>query len=321
MATPDDYDTPWKDAVTRYFPAFMAFYFPLAHALIDWSREHVFLEPELAQIWPDAALGRRIADKLVQVTLLGGARKWVLVHLEVQGRRDSRFAERMFIYNYRIFDRYHCPVASLALLADNSVARKPAAFGYRLFGCSMDMAFPVVRLQDFACRSAQLLRDPNPFALVTLAYLSCRRTKGKAARRAAEKWRLARLLFQRNWGRQAIMDLFKVIDWMMRLPEPLECAFWRRVEERRQSMPYITSFERIGLKLGMEKGLEKGREQGLQEGVRQGQAQLLEQMLQQRFGALPKRVQKRLARGSTEELLAWSQAFVDATTLEQVFPR
>jgi len=24
----DDFDTPWKDAVTRYFPEFMAFYFP-----------------------------------------------------------------------------------------------------------------------------------------------------------------------------------------------------------------------------------------------------------------------------------------------------
>jgi len=27
----DDYDTPWKDALTRYFPEFMTFYFPRAH--------------------------------------------------------------------------------------------------------------------------------------------------------------------------------------------------------------------------------------------------------------------------------------------------
>ncbi|WP_267876203.1 hypothetical protein [Duganella rivi] len=32
----DDYDTPWKEVVTRYFPEFMAFYFPEAHALVDW---------------------------------------------------------------------------------------------------------------------------------------------------------------------------------------------------------------------------------------------------------------------------------------------
>ena len=28
MDTPDDYDSPWKDAVEHYFPEFIAFYFP-----------------------------------------------------------------------------------------------------------------------------------------------------------------------------------------------------------------------------------------------------------------------------------------------------
>ena len=34
----DDYDSPWKEAITRYFPEFMAFYFPLAHGEIDCLR-------------------------------------------------------------------------------------------------------------------------------------------------------------------------------------------------------------------------------------------------------------------------------------------
>ena len=46
----DDYDTPWKDAVTRYFPEFMAFYFPDASAQIDWARGYTFLDQELAQV-------------------------------------------------------------------------------------------------------------------------------------------------------------------------------------------------------------------------------------------------------------------------------
>jgi hypothetical protein len=33
----DDYDSPWKDALTRYFPEFMSFYFPEAHRQIDWA--------------------------------------------------------------------------------------------------------------------------------------------------------------------------------------------------------------------------------------------------------------------------------------------
>lgn len=30
-----DYDSPWKEAIERYFHAFMALFFPLAHADID----------------------------------------------------------------------------------------------------------------------------------------------------------------------------------------------------------------------------------------------------------------------------------------------
>jgi hypothetical protein len=61
-----------------------------------------------------------LVDKLVQVSTLNGHEQWVYIHLEVQGTRQDHFAERLFIYNYRLFDRFHRPVATLALLADNS---------------------------------------------------------------------------------------------------------------------------------------------------------------------------------------------------------
>jgi hypothetical protein len=91
----DDYDTPWKEVVTDHFPEFMAFYFPLAHAAIDWSRPHDFLDQELAALSRDAELGKRLLDKLVRVYLRDGEEQWVLVHLEVQGWRDADFAERI----------------------------------------------------------------------------------------------------------------------------------------------------------------------------------------------------------------------------------
>lgn len=332
MATPNDsYDTPWKDAVTRYFPQFMAFYFPQAHAQIDWSQPHRFLEQELAQLTRDASLGRRLADKLVEVCPLGGGQQWLLVHLEVQGQRDSRFAERMFTYNYRIFDRYRRPVVSLALLADDRPGWKPDCFAYRALGCSVGIHFPVVKLHDFTDRAGQLLADPNPFALVTAAYLAARQTKGDDARRAAEKLCLLRRLCERDWDRQAIIDLIAVIDWIMRLPEELERALRSRVEqeERSRLMPYITSFERLarldgrreGLQEGLQEGRQRGLQEGLREGLREGQLQVLSQQLRRRFGALPAQVEQRLAGATTSELLAWSEAFVDAATLDEVFQR
>jgi hypothetical protein len=73
----------------------------------------------LRQVVRDAELGRRLADALVQVTLTSGEQRWIYVHIEVQGQRDADFAQRMFTYNYRLFDRYACPIASLAVLADD----------------------------------------------------------------------------------------------------------------------------------------------------------------------------------------------------------
>ena len=114
----DDYDSPWKDAVEHYFPELMAFYFPMAYAEIDWSKEHVFLDQELRAIVQDAELGKRYVDKLVRVLLLTGDERWIYIHIEVQGSQQAEFAKRMFVYNYRIFDRFDRPVASMAVLAD-----------------------------------------------------------------------------------------------------------------------------------------------------------------------------------------------------------
>ena len=101
-----DFDSPWKDILDLLFVEFMAFFFPDAHAAIDWTRGHEYLDKELQKITADADLGRRTVDKLVKVYLRNGAELWVLVHVEVQMQPESEFAERMFVYNYRIRDRF-----------------------------------------------------------------------------------------------------------------------------------------------------------------------------------------------------------------------
>lgn len=40
----DDYDSPWKEILERYFCDFMAFFFPHAAAQIDWSRGYETLD-------------------------------------------------------------------------------------------------------------------------------------------------------------------------------------------------------------------------------------------------------------------------------------
>lgn len=314
---PDDYDTPWKDAITRYFPDFMAFFFPQAHREIDWGRPHVFLDQELAQLARDGELGKRLADRLVRVHTHDGGEQWVLIHLEVQGKRERDFAERIFSYHYRAYDRFRRPVASLVLLADDSPRWRPHRFTYQLFGCQLRLDFSVVKLRDYAPRLEQLLAQSNPFGLVTAAHLLTRRTGGDAARRHAAKLRLARLLYARDWDKQRIIDLYLLIDWMMRLPSELERVLWRDIQllEKERTMRYVSSVEKIGIELGREEGLREGRQEGREE----GRKELLALLIESRFGSVPPAVRERLAAADSAELDGWARKLFSGASLDDVF--
>jgi len=128
-ATPrpvDDFDSPWKEALRVYLPQALALFLPQIHAQIDWARSPVFLEKELQQVAPRGARGLLLVDQLVRVWRLGGDETWVLIHLEVQSQPDPSFAERMFGYFTRIHDRFHRPVVSVAILADERARWRPA---------------------------------------------------------------------------------------------------------------------------------------------------------------------------------------------------
>lgn len=67
-----EFDSPWKEALERYFEDFILFFFPQAHGEIEWSRGYEFLDKELQQVVRDAELGRRLVDKLVKIWRIGG---------------------------------------------------------------------------------------------------------------------------------------------------------------------------------------------------------------------------------------------------------
>jgi hypothetical protein len=295
----------------------MAFYFPEAYREIDWTVPWNFLEQELAQVVRDAELGCRRVDKLVRVTLRGGAEEWVLVHVDVQAKHDRKFAERIFIYNYRIYDRYRRPVASLAVLADGNRTWRPRYFKFSLFGCEMGICFPAVKLTDYSPKLDELLngRNVNVFALVTAAHLLTQQTRGQHVKRYEAKRRLARLLYERNWNKQQIIDLFSVIDWLMQIPARFQKQLWHELRdlEKDRDMPYMNMFEKFGREQGLEEGRKEGRQAALSE--------ILEVQLEKRFGELPQHVHDRLHQAEAVDLLAWAAALVDAPSLDRVFSR
>lgn len=262
-----DFDSPWKEALDFYFQAFMAFFFRQAHDDIDWARGFEFLDKELQQIVKEAELGKRFVDKLVKVWLKNGEEEWLLIHIEVQTQFEAEFARRVFVYNYRLFDRYNRKVISLAVLADDREEWRPCSFGFEQWGFSHEIRFPIVKLLDYAARPLE--DEKNPFGVVVRAHLKAQETRLQPQSRHDWKLTLLKGLYERSWPEDDIRKLFRFIDWIMELPANLESSFWHELKqfEEERHMPFMTTPERIGRREGRAEGLAEGLKEAILVGL------------------------------------------------------
>jgi len=281
MDTPDnhmdDYDSPWKEGMELYFKELMQFFFPDIAARIAWDKGYQFLDKELQQVVRDAEIGRRHADKLVRVWSLEDEPFHVMIHIEVQSDKDRDFPLRMYIYNYRIFDKQYRPVTSLAILADENPSWRPAAYRSEQWGCKINFEFPTVKLFDYSDKIDTLLEKTNPFAIITAAHLKTKATKNNPQERYTWKWTITRALYEKGFSTKNILSLYRLVDWLMMLPDDLTKQFTQNLiaYEEERKMPYITSAERIGI--------EKGRHEGRDEGMLFDAREMLLEALDEKF--------------------------------------
>ena len=236
----------------------MAFFFPIAHADIDWARGYEMLDKEFQPIVRKSETGRRYVDKLVKVWLGSGEQRWLLIHIEVQGSKEGDFPKRIHVYNHRIFDRYDREVISLAILADDDPDWRPNRYDSARWGFRSLTEFPVVKLLDHGPEYQELEVDPNPFAVVVLAHLKALETRQSPTERHAWKVRLVKGLYGRGMGPEDVRRLFAFIDWVMELPGPLDELFREEIEafQQERRMPFINTFERYGMRQGLLQGIE-----------------------------------------------------------------
>lgn len=206
---------------------------------------------------------------------------------EVQGNRDSGFAERMYVYNYRIFDKHRRKVVSIALLIDSSPSFRPDCFRTELFGCEVKFTYPVIKLLDFD--RPDLEKDDSPFAVITRVQLAKIKSEKEPDKRYSFRLDLTKELYNRNYSKEQIIRLYRFIDYVLRLPEPKALQFNKEMElfEEARTMPYISTTERMAREEGLLQGISEGIEQGRTRGqLEKAQEDVLE-ILEVRFGHVP----------------------------------
>jgi len=170
----------------------MGFFFANISQEIDWSKPYEFLDKELEKITRDAQIGRRYADKLVKVWLKNGQSTWVLIHIEVQSQHDPDFEKRMYVYNFRILERYNREVVSLAILTHEPHKQKSHSpsgeYQRKLWGCETRFTFPWVKLWDYKQRWTELEQSNNLFAIVVMAHLQAVETRTSRNSSKSPSW-------------------------------------------------------------------------------------------------------------------------------------
>jgi len=162
------------------------------------------------------------------------------------------FSERMFVYNYWIYDRYKIPVTSVAILADDAPSWNPPPFRYGMWGSIMGLDYIKTKLFDYKDKWPYLETSDNPFVIVVMAHLKALETRKNASLRKQWKTELTKLLYQKGYSREGVLNLYAFIDWVLTLPDILEKIFLEDLKafEKEEKMPYVTSAERICRKEG-----------------------------------------------------------------------
>jgi Domain of unknown function (DUF4351) len=302
-----DADSPWKLALDLYFADFMDCCLPDIAQEIDWSKGFEFLDKELQAITYDAQIGRRITDKLIKLWRKNQQEIFFLCHLEVQ-KYDKTLPERMLVYRYRLRDRYHKPIVSVAILIDDKPNWRPDFYRETCYGSHLEIHFLIVKLLDFRQRREELVAMDNRFATVLLAQLIVLETMNNPQARLKAKTALTRALYEKGWRKEDILQLYTLVDWLITLPEQLSIYYnnaIKQIEEEQsvKNVNYVTTAQRIG------------RQEGLQE----GEVRMLTRLLECRFQKISAELRAKIQQADPATLLQWAERVLDADSLAEVF--
>jgi predicted transposase YdaD len=292
-------DTLWKGILEDLIVHFLHFFFEEADQLLDLKKKVEFLDKEMAQISEAGDLeSPKFVDKLVKVFTREGEEKWILLHIEVQGYKDPAFEERMYIYHYRIFDRYRKHIAAMVILSDEFKTYHPTQYYSEFLGTESIFRFKTYKILDQD--EAALNKSKNPFAFVILAALLAlkkRKTKNNEDENdlLQLKIELARKLLDQQFSKPVIRGLYYFIrNYVIFENKENDRIFDKTIAsitdksktmgivemiiEREKKASHEAGIEK-GMEKGLEKGLEKGMEKGMERGLEKGKTEFVKNLL------------------------------------------
>lgn len=261
-------DTLWKGILEEVFEDLLRFVFKDADKELALERGFEFLDKELSEMYPEPEKPShtRIADKLVKVYMRDGSERWMLIHVEVQGKNEPVFLKRMFQYYYRIFDRYDRPVTAVAIFTGRDGKNIPDRFEDHYLGTHLLYQFNTLCITDYP--DEVLSASENPFAVVMLAAKKALLTgKDLDNKLFKQKMLIVKLLQEKSiFGNRKIGAILSFLHNYVLIKDPqINRNFVQQVDHITGKKNTMGIFEQLAemraqhAKEVMEKGIQKGK--------------------------------------------------------------
>ncbi len=284
-------DELWKGIIESMFEDFLHFFFPEFVESVDFSKPYEFLNKELQELIPASESQNRKADVLVKVFLKNGREKWILIHIEVQGYEDSDFPLRMYVYNYRIFDRFDAEIVALAILTDENVNYRPNYYERKTWNTTIRYDFGMYKLLDH--EEMEFEQSSNPFASVMQIARSFIRNKSLKTDDdlLSLKLQLFKTMCAKGYRKEVIRKIANFIKlYVFFKNHEYFIKFEKEFDNITNNQPTMGILELIKQKtleeaerIGKEKGKEEGISEGITNGISKERRKSISKMLAKKF--------------------------------------
>ncbi|MGH4125763.1 MAG: Rpn family recombination-promoting nuclease/putative transposase [Clostridium sp.] len=178
MTKKHDFDAAWKSILEAFEIEVVELLFPEIFNKIDWKLEAESLDKELLEIQKDIfdkdSSEKVISDKIIKVRLKDKGSKILFIHVEVQSYSSGYevFAERMFRYFYRIWDKFRyknkdaSEIVAAAIYTYKGQRGKDKKYVYKLPEIKSDILIYNFKTIDVEKIKLEKINDNNPLKLV-----------------------------------------------------------------------------------------------------------------------------------------------------------
>jgi len=289
-------DQLFKALLRAFLKELVELFFPLVAQRIDFKQVE-FIDKEL---FTDLADGnRREPDMIAKVNTVEGEHEILLIHCEIQSRREQDFPFRMYEYYSLIRQRYKLPVYPIVIyLSAGTGGLHEEYYNETVFDEEfLHFRYHAVGLPDLS--ADDYLERANPLAAALSALMR------------SDKWSKVRhkLLSLQQIAVSEIDDarrslLANVIESFLPLSARDEVEFKElAATESEEVLEMISIYEERGIQQGIEQGIQQGIEQGIEQGITRGKREVLLRLMQAKFGPLPKEIVQKVESITENDLL------------------